>query len=260
MKLTRKHLAEVSKLEPLVIETLDQLEKGLKPLDNQISIGDAGRPDILAVDQNGTFTILELKSVTADNDAISQGICYYEWFLPNIGLVARTFPKVKPKNGIRLIYIAPDFNDETRNLVKYLDLDVTLVKYIGLENNKTKDIGIVYEILELEPVQMSDTFSSVDDIIDYITEPGTKSEFQKILDDLKKHDIKIQPWKGGRSNWIECVFDNEIIAYFQTRRKFVNCQTWEEQTEDYSDSKRISTYKQWTKECKDDIITLTKKE
>ncbi|MCD6365902.1 MAG: DUF91 domain-containing protein [Bacteroidales bacterium] len=257
----KKYLAEVSELEPLVIETLDQLEKGLKPLDKQISIGNAGRPDILAVDQNGTFVIIEIKSVTADNDAISQGIRYYEWFLPNIGLVSRTFPKVKPKNGIRLIYIAPGFTDETKNLVKYLDLDITLVKYIGLEDNKTKDTGIIYEILELEPAQVIDTFSSIDDIKDYITDQDTRIQLDKIIDNLESKGIAIQPHKGGQYNWIECVFENEKIAYFQTRRKYVNWQIFDNKKNDFIwPPLRITSYKQWTKECKDEIINQTKNE
>jgi hypothetical protein len=250
MKLIKKHLAEVNELEPLVIETLEQLEKGLKALDNQISIGDAGRPDILAVDENGTFTIIELKAVTADNNAISQGIRYYEWFLPNIGLVARTYSQVKPKNGIRLIYIAPEFEENTKNIVKYLSLDITLAKYIGLEDSKTKDIGIVYEIQELEPVEQVDTFNSIDDIKDYITDEDVSKEFDKILDELIKSGLVIHPHKGGRNNWIECLYNNEPLCYFQTRQKFIRCQILDEEDEEFIwPPLRIITYKQWKKEC-----------
>lgn len=121
MKLEKKHLSEVSELEPLVIETIDQVEEGLKIIDSQLSVGEAGRPDILAVDDEGTFTIIELKSVTATLDTLSQGIRYYEFFLPNIESLARTYKQIKPKNEIRLIFIAPDFNDNIIRVAKYVD-------------------------------------------------------------------------------------------------------------------------------------------
>ena len=260
MKLAKKYLAEVNELEPLVIETIDQIEEGLKVIDNQLSIGDAGRPDILAVDDEGTFTIIELKSVVATVDALSQGIRYYEFFLPNIESIARTFKQVKPKNGIRLIFIAPDFDDNIVRVSKYVDLFVSLVKYIGLENSKTKEIGIIYEDIDTEPIQQVTYFKSREDILDYFQVEEVRKDLEKILKELSKNNVIIRPYKGGKRNWIECLFGNDEICYFRPRQKFFLCQTWDEKEEDWSKPARIYNYNEWNKKFKQKVYKYIENE
>ncbi len=65
MKLVKVRLDEVGELEPQVLASLGSLEEGLQPLSNQLGIGGAGRPDILAVDADGTLVVIEIKADTA---------------------------------------------------------------------------------------------------------------------------------------------------------------------------------------------------
>ena len=48
------------------------VEAGLKPLQEEKSLGEAGFTDIIAEDKNGNFVILELKRVPASKDAVMQ--------------------------------------------------------------------------------------------------------------------------------------------------------------------------------------------
>lgn len=263
MDLIKVHLNEVSELEPLVISSMEKIEVGLKPLEHQLSIGTSGRPDILAVDRNGTLILFELKSTTADTSAIGQCVRYYEWFVKNLALVARPFPTLKPDKGIRLFIIAPDFDEDTIRIAKYLrvDLDISLIKYISLKNKKTSEVGLVFEILELERVEGPGVqFRSQEDIISYFADKSLIDEFQKVLKDLDKVGIKCHPYQGGKDYWIECVFEGEEVAYLQPRQKYFNCQVYDESAEKFIwPPLRMESYNQWVKECRDKIIKYTKK-
>ena len=193
--------------------------------------------------------------MTAGLDAISQVVRYYEWLLSYIENVARAYPIIKPKNGIRIIVIASDFDSNIIRLTKYIELDISLVKYIGLENEDTKEIGIVYEVIVIEPIQQTELFKSIDDIIDYILQDTVRTDFEKIISDLKKEGVKIKPYRGGKKNWIEVSYSNKAICYFRTRRKFVLCKTWNEEEEEWSKPIRIYNYKQWEEDFKNKTLS-----
>lgn len=251
MKLVKKHLSEVHELEPLVIETIEEIEEGLTVIENQLSMGNSGRPDILAIDDEGTFTIIELKSVRASLEALSQCIKYYEFFIANIESMARTYKEIKPKNGIRLILIAPEFDDNIKRVSKYIDLYISLVRYIGMENSKTKEIGIVYEDLDIEPIQQELTFKSIEDILDYFNAENVRADLEKILNELLEKNVKSRPFNGGKRNWIECYMNkDDVICYFRTRQKFFLCQTWNEKEEDWNKPERVFSYDEWVKNHK----------
>lgn len=261
MDLIKIQLSEVSELEPLVISSLEKIEEGLKPLEHQLSIGTSGRPDILAVDINGALIVLELKSTSVDTSVIGQCIRYYEWFAQNLALVARPFPTVKPDKRIRLFVIAPDFDEDVIRIAKYLDLDISLVKYIGIKNKKTAEVGLVFERLDLEPVEGSGVeLRSMEDIISYFVDKSLKDEFQEVLKDLTRERIEYRPYKGGKNYWIECIFEEEDVAYLQPRQRYFNCQIYNENAEKYIwPPRRMESYKQWVKECRDEIVKYTEK-
>lgn len=264
MDLIKIHLSEVSELEPLVISSLEKIEEGLKPLEHQLSIGTSGRPDILAVDinVNGALVLLELKSNTADTSAIGQNIRFYEWFAQNLALVARPFPTVKPDEGIRLFIIAPNFDEDAIRVAKYLDLDISLVKYIGLKNKRTEEVGLVFEKLELEPVEGPGAeLRSMEDIVSYFVDKSLLDDFRKVLEDLNKAGIECRPYKGGKNYWIECIFEGNDVAYLQPRQRYFNCQVYDDNAEKYIwPPRRMESYDQWVKECRDEIVKYTKKE
>lgn len=201
MDLHHIELKEVSELEPLVIEKIEKLEKGLQVLDNQLTIEEYGRPDIFAVDSENSFVLIELKSVKAGSETISQILRYYEWTNQNLALIARTFPKIKNISAIRLFIIAPDFDDGLIRIVRYLELDINLIKYITLENTKTQETDLIFEFLELESIKRStSSFKSIDDIINYISDNNIAEEFKKCLSELETLNIEVVPFNSGKNN------------------------------------------------------------
>lgn len=262
MRIEKASLKEVTELEPLVKDTISNIEEGLEVLDNQINIGETGRPDILAVDSNKALTIIELKSVTAGVNAVTQIIGYYEWFVSNFALFAKPFPNINSDEGIRLMVIAPQFSLETIQLSKYLDLDISLIKYTAIKNVESKDIGILYEDIDISPEGGPGvSFRSIDDIEKYFSDESMLSEFKKVISELKELDIEIVPYKGGKNYWIECKYKNEDIGYFQPRKRYFNCQIYEEENEKYMwPPIQLKTYDEWVKKCKDYFVECVESE
>ena len=256
MKLEKVHLSEVAELEPLVKETLHDAEEGLQVLDNQIQIGDQGRPDIIATDFNQALTIIELKSITAEVGALSQIIRYYEWFVNNLPLFARPFPQISLQEQIRLIIIAPSFSDDIIRISKYLDTNIDLIKYTSVKNEKTGEIGILYENIEISPEQGPGVlFRSIEDIVKYFSSVDMNDEFTKVIEDLKESGIEVRPYKGGKHYWIECRHNEEDIGYFQPRQRYFNCQTYDEDKEDYIwPPIRLKSYEEWVQKCKPEFL------
>ena len=234
MKLERVNLHEVRELEPLVLATLSEVETGLVALDNQLSAGDSGRPDVLASDSEGALVILELKSVQATDAALSQVLRYYEWFNRNSGMVSRVFPNVNPQCNIRLFIVAPDFSDDLLRLSKYIDLEISLIRCTPLRDSVSQELGIVYELIDNERRDDGPSaFRSLEDIVNNISDLGVKSEFQKVLEELKSKGVDLVPYKGGKYLWIECRYNGEDIGYLQTRKKFFRSQHYNSESEEY---------------------------
>lgn len=255
MDVDRVQLHEVSEREPLVLEHLDRIEKGLRPLDNQVSVGATGRPDILAVDENGALTLLELKSVPADLYALAQTIRYYEWFFDNLALIARPFPSVKPDNGVRIFLVAPKFGEEVIRVARYLDLDIALVRYFAIRHGKSGDLGIIFEMEDIEPVQGPGVdFRSVEDILGYCIDPRVSQELDRVKADLRELGVEFRPYEGGRRYWVECTSQGEDVAYFQPRRKYFNFQFYDPEKDDYIwPPKKLTSYDEWVKQCKKNV-------
>lgn len=252
MELEIVKLDEVSELEPLVIKTLNEIENGLTPIENQIGIGEHGRPDILAVDIDGSLSIVELKSVEASIGAIEQIVRYYDWFVENIHIISRSYQNINPNKPIRLFLVATNFPEDVLRLSKYVDLDLSLIKVIPVREKQTQKIGVIYEYIDsVRKDTVAITFYSIDDIIKYIKDDAVKSEFVKIIDKLKSEEFELKPWKGGKDNWIECIYDGEEIGYLRTRRNYFNCQYFDHDKDDWIwPPMQCTTYKEWKNDCK----------
>jgi RecB family endonuclease NucS len=75
-KIERVDVSE-KELEDLLVENPDAIEKGMKILGRQIQT-DSGPLDILAVDEDGVLTLIELKN-EVDDGQLDQGLRYYDW-------------------------------------------------------------------------------------------------------------------------------------------------------------------------------------
>lgn len=92
-------------LEEHILRNLDQIEAGLELYEKEGLSGrqfntDVGRIDILAMDKNNNFVVIELKAGTANYSVIGQILGYISWVRQNIA----------DGKEIRGIIIADDFD------------------------------------------------------------------------------------------------------------------------------------------------------
>ena len=119
-------------LEEYILRNLNQIEDGLRLYSKKGIRGrqlstDVGRIDILAVDKNDDFVVIELKAGTANYPAIGQILGYISWVRQNIA-------KNKKVGGI---IIADDFGKK----LKYASSETTNVSLKTYEVNFTfKDV------------------------------------------------------------------------------------------------------------------------
>ena len=251
MELKPIRLSEVSELEPRVIERLDHVEEGLCLVENQLTIADGGRPDVLAVDEDGSLVVLELKAEAADINAVDQGLRYVEWLEDNIELVARAYPKVNPTGEIRLLIIAPAFHDNLHRLVRHIGMDVGVIRVQALRDVETGEIDVLFHREPRRRRRSKSALLSVDDIANYIVDRGVREAFDAIRAELISLDVELRPHKGGRGHWIECTYAGEDIGYLRTRQRYILCQYYDGEAEEYiRPPVRVRTVEDWAEGAK----------
>jgi Endonuclease NucS C-terminal domain len=103
-----------SDLETFLLAELGQLERGLKLFDangtkgRQLDAGAAGRIDILAIDAQGDFVVIEIKAGEADRQVCGQVQAYMGW-------VAEHLAKGRTVRGI---VVASDFTERLKLAAK----------------------------------------------------------------------------------------------------------------------------------------------
>jgi hypothetical protein len=246
MRIASVRLHEVQELEPRVLKQLSDVEEGLSPLQNQLGLGEPGRPDVLAVAADGALTVLELKSVPASLDALAQLVRYWEWLVEKRSAFARAYEKVNPEQPVRAFLLAQDFDADVRRMASYLSIEVALVRVQSVKNLDTGDIGLLFEPVELEAVSDETVvLRTVQDIIDYVVEPSVKSEFIRILDDCKSHGLEVRTWGRGRGRWLEVRHNGQPVAYLGARQKYFRGQHYDPSIDDFPRPYELRSYDEW---------------
>lgn len=108
-------------LETFILKDLASVEDGLSQYQGdrgeQFSV-DSGRIDVLAVDKEGSFVVIELKAGTATDSVLAQVLAY-------MAGVKKTLAGQKRVRGIIIAY---DFSDRLTSAVSLLE-NVALMKY-----------------------------------------------------------------------------------------------------------------------------------
>jgi len=219
MKLEERDLKDETELECLLKKNPDQIEKGLKIIDNQVTTP-KGRIDLLGVDADGALTVVELK-VKRDDDHLKQAINYFDWVLVNSPWVAKVYPKFKidPKYLPKIILIAPDFTNSVITGSKYFGsfvTDLTLLKYtvVGYEEKyvvctevKIPDISQIFE----EPRTIAEE-------IEYIKNASVREACKETIEQIKKIGKDVEP-KTTKSGLV-FKYQGRNFAAIYSRREF----------------------------------------
>jgi len=110
-------------LEEYIIRDLNQIESGLELYSKEGVTGrqystEVGRIDILAIDKNGDFVVIELKAGTASYSVIGQILGYISWVRQNISQGRK----------VRGIIIADDFDKKVKYAASEIP-NISLKKY-----------------------------------------------------------------------------------------------------------------------------------
>ena len=121
-------------LEHHLVENLAAIEPGLrlyvqdKETDGEQFVTDVGKIDVLAVDKNGDFVVIEVKGSEATDKAIGQLLRYMGWVKKNLA----------KQEKVRGIIIAKKASDELRYAVS------------NLENVAVKEYEVQFKFKDIE--------------------------------------------------------------------------------------------------------------
>ncbi|MGA2460275.1 MAG: endonuclease NucS [Candidatus Bathyarchaeia archaeon] len=104
------HVTE-EQMKQAILTAPNLVEEGLKPLQEEKSLGEAGFTDIFAEDNHGHLVVIEIKRHAATKDAVKQLQRYLD-----------TLRKRVPRN-IRGIIVAPELSKSAQPLLESLELE-----------------------------------------------------------------------------------------------------------------------------------------
>ena len=87
--------------------------------------------------------LFEVKLET-DKYIIFQSIRYYKMVNRYKHLIAKENPKIDPNQPIKVILISEDYNEDTKDIVGLLDLDINLYTYSALQDEVTEEIDVIF--------------------------------------------------------------------------------------------------------------------
>jgi RecB family endonuclease NucS len=104
------HVTE-EQMKQAILTAPDLVENGLKPLQQEKSLGEAGFTDIFAEDRNGRLVVVEIKRNAASKDAVLQLERYLETL------------RKKVNRPLRGIVVAPELRKSAQPLLDSLKLE-----------------------------------------------------------------------------------------------------------------------------------------
>ncbi len=232
---------EREELEPLLIANPDLIEDGLKIISHQQPT-DSGPLDILAVDEEETLVVIELKNEASDGH-LDQGLRYYDWCRQNISWISNAFGKNYKINSDatpRLVLVAPSFTDTVKRIAKYVDAELELVEYHAFQNEKGER-GLICNRIDYGSAPEPPAIPSIEKKMAYFTSEKAKALFKTAHDQLTKRGIEIKPIHGL---WSSLWYQGKRFGTMAPRRSFFVVDVLRPDG-DWSNRQRVSTKKEW---------------
>ena len=202
-------LRDEAELESIIRRNPSKVEPGLLILIDQRKTIGGRKLDLLAVDNAGILTVIELKA-RLDEGQLQQALNYYDWTLQNIDFIRDAYKnkleqhKREIKDEMpRIILVAPDFSSELVTAAKYVrdDIDIRLLRYKALSIDGKKEI-VPFRIEIPGVKEIEEKPKTIDDLSNYIWVPSVITTFRKAVDILselsneepvtKPHSIKFR--------------------------------------------------------------------
>lgn len=221
--------SDEKKLRGFLLDHPDAIEKGLTIIKDEAYLRGKNRVDILGQDKKGKIVLIELKAVEADSDTFVQILDYADFVYRNYRLVYEKLKKLEkpsdfdPSNDIRLLVIAPRFNDSFLRLSQHSKLEIEPIRYIALEPAEgAKGFTFIPEVTpELPHTTMVETWD-ISDHVDWITDDSARKAIDKLLGELNQFEnVTIEPTQKYLS-----VKKNKVYQFAQIYTRRNHSQIW----------------------------------
>jgi len=274
------------RLEAWIINDPHLLQAGLIIVGKQIDLGQPGRLDLLALDQQGQWVVVEIKRGTVYRDTIAQALDYASALasMPFPDLVERVRQRSPDTDLARLLRDrqaeededsatrevrtivvgtgqAPGLQRMTDYLGSRIPIEVVLFQVFELADG---DRILVREIAEqVEPPPDRYQPSTVDALLARATQGGIGGQFQALIEAGRRHGMYLHPWKhsvmlappANRSRclltfWANPVEGSKVSAYVASAALGEFFGASEERV------KEILGFDQWVKLSRDQVQRL----
>ena len=210
-----------SELRSMLGNNPNIIENGLVVLKQEFST-ESGLIDLLCADSEGRLCIIELK-LGQDDNMLLQALRYYDWVYSNRDRIREMFKgtKIDSNKEPKIILIARDFSETLIKSVKYVSPRVDLYSYKYLQSLKSGEKGLLLiPITVEEPEAPPEPPPTLEDHINYVTDPKVNDVLKKFLDKLRSmgEGVRLNPTKY----FISVFFRGKRMAVIETRRSFFN--------------------------------------
>jgi len=234
---------EERNLEHLVVQNPESVEKGLVYLSHQHRAG--GKfIDVLAVDANGIFVILELK-VGQDDEMLLQALEYYDYVSSNRDRLAKEYEKrakIVAAEDPRIILVASAFTDRLRKAVQYFKPRTALMEYAYLEG-KPGERGLFCREVQFDVEGGFTPPVSLDNALSYINQPKARQAAEKVHAELCKIGRNIEA--SPRDGYVRYMCKNRVVGDVSLRRTFFHV-SWKLDQDNW-DGVKIASLHDWSK-------------
>ncbi len=134
-------------LHSIIKAKLDKLN--LKLIQYEFKI-ESNIPDFLCIDGEGKLTVIEVK-LGVDKSIIMQGMRYYKMAEKYKYLIAKEYSEVKPNEAVHLVLIAENYDDNTKNIIDHLNIQIDAYTYSTIINEDDKKRDIYFNEVLITP-------------------------------------------------------------------------------------------------------------
>jgi len=176
-------------------------------------------PDFLCLDEDGKLTVIEVK-LGIDKNIIMQGMRYYKMVEKYKYLIAKEYPEVKPNEDVHLILIAENYDDETKNIIDHLNIQLDVYTYLSIINEDNSEVGITFTEVPISPLEIlkPPVIPKIEDHVKKFTNNQLKNSYERVLNIIKKlsPSIELIPLQ----KYLGLKYKGRNIATIHTRKSF----------------------------------------
>lgn len=204
-------------LEAWIINDPSLLQAGLTVVASQLYLEQAGILDILALDQQGQWVVVEIKRGTLDRGTVAQAIDYaaaiagmpysklrdrLQQSSPKIDLSELLLQRQAEEEedscarAVRMMIVGTGAAPNLQRMIDFLGdrLPVEVILFQVFEAENTTRL-LVREVVEQAPIGRDGAPSTLDALIDRAQEAGIGDDFNRVIQAGQRHGLYLHTWK-----------------------------------------------------------------